>query len=165
ARARLDLLAPRGLEALLAERAALAGELADLRARLAAFACASPGAGDPASQAPALPVAEARRRLEAAAARLQAAQDAAETARREADAARLAAGHAGDELRALEATLRDELRQQRQRRSLEELAAARQRLADLAAQVRAAEASIEAARPLLLQQDAERFARSARQAH
>ena len=184
--ARLDQLAPQGLDALSTELAGIAGELGDLRARLAAMAAAEvaqPGAAQPETsfaeapvpvvtqspvpvmnKAPELSVDEARRAHAAAAAGLRAAQAAEQHARAAWDAARSAAAHAQAELSALQSAVEDPGQRQRVAQNQAELESTRQRLAALSTRVVSAEQAIQAAQPQVLQQDADRFTRSAAQA-
>ena len=167
-RALLGQLAPKGLDAVSAEFAVVAGELADAQARLALMARAGGGAAPanppPDEASPVLAVDDALRAHREALLRLQAARDAEQDARVGRAAARSAAGHAEAELSALQEAAQDAAYLQRVSQNQAELDATRQRLASLATKVEDAERAIEAARPQVLQQDAERLAHSARQA-
>ena len=155
AQALLAELAPRGLDALGAEIAAVAGELADAGARLAQAPAADPGLPE---------VGEARRAHAEAAQQLRQAQAAEQAARAAWSAARSALAHAQSELAAVQAAEQDPAYRQRIEQNAAELEATRLRHASLAARVDAAQAGVDAARPEVLRQDAERFERSARQA-
>ena len=157
-RARLDQLAPAGLDALSSGLAALAGELTQAQGRLAAIVAS----GD--ESTPPLSVEEARGALEAARLRQCSDQAAEQAAVASYAAAQGAAAHAEAELSALEAAARDEGYRQRIAQNEQELDATRQRQALLGAKVVDAERLIEAARPQVLRQDVDRLTRSARQA-
>jgi DNA repair exonuclease SbcCD ATPase subunit len=156
----LDQLAPKGLEALVAELAAVAGELADVQARLAQAG----EAGNDGSESPLPTVEDARRAHAEALQRLRQAQAAEQEARATWAAAKGAAVHADGELSVLQAALQDEDYQRRVAQNQAELQATRLRFGSLAAKADEAERSIDAAQPQVLQQDVERLDRSARQA-
>ncbi|MBA3477733.1 MAG: AAA family ATPase [Lautropia sp.] len=180
----LDQLAPKGLEALAAELAAFAGELAAVRSRLAqsqsqsqssaeepaeglAEECADgPAAGSPGERAAArLPGLEEARQLQAdASLRLRQAQAAEQAARAACATAKSATQHAEGELAQLEAAVQAEDYQRRVAQNQAELQATRLRYGSLAAKVETVQRSIDAARPQVMLQDAERLARSATQA-
>ena len=152
-------LAPQGIDALGAEIAAVAGELADAEARLAQAPLedAAPPAVDDARGAHA----EAMQRLRQAQASEQAARAAWSTARN-------ALAHAQRELAGMEAAEQDEGYRRRVAQNQSELEATQLRYGALAAKVDAAQVAIDAERPQVLRQDAERLEHSAsrsREAH
>ena len=148
-------LAPRGPDAMAAEIAAVAGELADVEARLAQA---------PAEDGALPPVEDARRAQADAAQRLRQAQSAEQAARAAWSTARGALAHAEGELAAVQAAEQDQGYRQRVEQNAAELEAARLRYAALSAQVERGQATVEAERPEVMQQDVERLGHSARRA-
>lgn len=155
AQATLKALAPQGVDALRAERAALAGRAAELTQRLTAQADEGDDALPPVAEAEAAEdaarhaLAEATRRLADARNRCAAAQAALDAAQHELGAARarLDDPARAQQLADTRVALTDALAQQQ---------AAALRIADLARQ-------LDAARPQALAQDVERYTRSAEQ--
>ncbi|WP_019915782.1 AAA family ATPase [Methyloversatilis discipulorum] len=155
AQATLKALAPQGVDALRAERAALAGRAAELTQRLTAPADEGDDTLPPVAEAEAAEdaarhaLAEATRRLADARNRCAAAQAALDAAQRELGAARarLDDPTRAQQLADTRVALTDALAQQE---------AAALRIADLARQ-------LDAARPQALAQDVERYTRSAEQ--
>jgi DNA repair exonuclease SbcCD ATPase subunit len=160
----LDQLAPKGREALAAEQAAVAGELVDLQQRLGQLETAS----DPASEDVAgalLPEVEQARRNHADAVReLGKAQVAEQDGRAACAAARSESVHAEHEFNLLQVAIDDQDYQRREVQNQAELRDVRLRFGALGARVEQAERDIEAARPQVMQQDAERLFSSAREA-
>ena len=183
AQARLDQLAPTGLDAQAAELAAVAGELADGQAKAASMEQAGgsqPGGSQPGGEqaagtgelvcapvsgvAPMLTVDDARSAHAEAATRWRTAQAAEQDARAAWAAAKGATVHAQAELSALQVTVEATDYRERVTQSQAELDLTRLRLVSLASRIRSAQQGIEAAQPQVLQQDADRFMRSATQA-
>jgi energy-coupling factor transporter ATP-binding protein EcfA2 len=157
----LDQLAPQGSEALTAELAAVAGELGAVRERLAQAELQT-AAEEPAEHLPGLE--EARRLQAAATLGLSQVQAQEQAARAACTAARSTALHAQSELAQLEGVMQAQDYRRLIEQNQAELQAARLRYGSLDAKIGSIQRIIDAARPQVMQQDAERLARSAAQA-
>jgi len=174
--ARLGQLAPKGPDALAADLAEVCGELAAARGRLPRTDATGeddlqsplPGmevaVAVAAGVAAAVAVAEARTSHADAGRRLDQARVCEQEARAAWTTAKAAAFHAEGELAVLQAALQSDAHRRRVAQNLAELQATRLRFGVLEARVRDMAGRIDAARPQVIQQDAERLDRSARQA-